>query len=469
MAEIVTELSEDQMTAYATIITGGEETISVDEVEERLRSEGVIFGIDKEAIISAINEKNLNKQFIAARGKAPVPGKDTILKPMFEKKKKVSFTAGEEGEKIDYKELGLIQNVQAKTVLMLKIPPTRGIPGKTIKGEIIPTTDGEDKPIPLGRNTSLSPDSLQLIANIDGFLVFEEDKIHVDTVYETSSDVGVGTGNLEVYGDIIVNGDVLPRYSLKATGNIEVRGTVGRAFLEAGGDILIQNGIKGKNVGRVKAKGDIRTKFIENANVESEHDIFVSEGILHSNVDANGRIIVVEGKKGTIIGGRIRARSEVNAKVIGSWNETPTGVEVGISPQAREEAAKLEEEIEEGKKEFKELRLQIKTLLALKDKSGGSLSPDKEKMLVERLKSQNTLMVDLKKATTRLAQLHKELLASTGGKICIFDTVYPKSKFSLHTSTLEIAREAKYVTYVSRAGEIVTLVYEEPRLEKKAG
>lgn len=471
MAEIVIEVSEDQMSAYATIIAGGEEAISVDEVEERLRKEGVTFGIDKEAIIFAINEKHLNKQFLAASGKAPVPGKDATFKPMFEKKGKTSFAAGEEGEegeKIDYKKLGLIQNVRAKTVVMLKVPSTKGTPGKKLQGELIPTTDGEDKPIPLGRNTSLSSDRLQLIADIDGFLVFEEDRIHVDTVYETSTDVGVETGNLEVYGDIIVNGDVRPGYRVKATGNIEVRGTVGKAFLEAGGDILIQNGIKGKDGGKVKAKGEIRTKFIENGNVESEQDIFVSEGILHSNVDANGRIIVVEGKKGIIVGGRVRARDEINAKVIGSWNETPTRVEVGISPQAREEAAELEEEIEEGKKDFKELRLQIKTLLALKEKSREGLPPDKEKILIQRLKSQNTLMVELKKATIRLAQFQKELLATTGGKICIFDTIYPQSKLCVQTSSLEIAKDAKYITYFSRAGEMATRVYEEPRLEKKA-
>ncbi len=73
-------------------------------------------------------------------------------------------------------------------------------------------------------------------------------------------------------------------------------GVVEGASLKAGGQIVLKRGIQGMGRGILEAKGNIITKFIENATVKS--DGYVStEAILHSNVAAKGDVTAT-GRKG---------------------------------------------------------------------------------------------------------------------------------------------------------------------------
>jgi len=99
----------------------------------------------------------------------------------------------------------------------------------------------------------------------------------------------------------------------------------------------------------VRARGDVKAKVIENAIVEAGQDVIVGEAVFHSQVSA-GRKVIVNGRKGLAVGGRIKAGNLVWVKTLGSPMGTSTEVMVGIDPALRDEYNYLLEELEKAKK-----------------------------------------------------------------------------------------------------------------------
>jgi hypothetical protein len=463
---LVVEVTEDEMAAYLTVLSPGGENVTLEDVKSALKREGVTYGIDEGRISTLLREKEFNRAVVVARGRPAVPGQDAVITFKFRKERKGLSPEVEEGGRVDYRKLNLVENAVSGQVLVTKSLPTKGTPGMTVRGREINAPDGEDVPIPAGKNTEISQDGLQLIATISGQPVWTGTRVDVEPVFEVKGDVDFSVGNIDFVGSLVINGDIKDGFEVKATNDIEVKGSIEMADVSAGGDIVVHNGILGKEGGNVFAQGDITAKFIENANVEAMGNLFVQESIMHSYVDAGGSVVLAGGKHGNILGGRVRAGKEVNARVIGSWTETPTEVEVGIAPRTREEIIKLEREIEEDKKNFRELKLGIKTLLNLKERLG-KLSQEKEELLTKYLRAQNMLMSKLRDTTTRVNLLQKELTKEAGGQVCVFDVVYPGTKISIRTTTMYIKEEYKYATFVARGGKIEFKPYEEPKLTKR--
>jgi hypothetical protein len=465
---LVVEIMEDRMSAYLTIVPppGERADVDVEDVVQALKKEGVVFGIDTDAIAEALNKEIYHKAICVAKGRTPVAGMDARVEFKFRKEAQKSPLKEDKDGRVNFRELGLIENVNAGQLLAKKIPPTPGTPGVTVTGEQIPAKDGEDVEIPAGKGTKLSEDGSALYADCDGRVLWTGQKIEVETVYEIKGDIGFETGNIEFKGSLIVGGNVTSGFSVSVTGDVEVRGCVERATVKAGGDIRVKNGILGRGDERTYAKGSIYAKFLENADVCAEKDVYVTEAILHSNVDAGGRVIVQGGRKSAIIGGRIRAKEEINARSVGSWAEVNTELEVGVDPRTRDEIIRLEEQIEADKRNFNELKLGIRTLLKQKEKEGG-LPSEKEALLAQHLRAQNLLMARLRDTTERMIALQKELSGETSGKICVFDTVYPGTKITVRTTTLLLKREYKYSTFSVKAGQIRVSSYEEPSLKRK--
>ena len=101
-------------------------------------------------------------------------------------------------------------------------------------------------PTPLGRNVHMAEDGATLIADINGLVTFIGGKINVEEIFTVPGDVDLKTGNVMFLGTVIVQGNVEDGFSVKASGNIEVRGSVGKCEIIAEGDIIIHQGVAGK-------------------------------------------------------------------------------------------------------------------------------------------------------------------------------------------------------------------------------
>jgi uncharacterized protein (DUF342 family) len=81
----------------------------------------------------------------------------------------------------------------------------------------------------------------------------------------------------------------------------------------------------------VTAVGTVRAKFIEFATVRAGGNVYASDGIVNSAVDA-GAVVEVLGVHGSIIGGRVTARELIKARELGSVRGVQTELLVGADP-----------------------------------------------------------------------------------------------------------------------------------------
>ena len=78
--------------------------------------------------------------------------------------------------------------------------------------------------------------------SINGQVVLKNNKISIEPIYIVPGDVSLETGNIVFLGSVIVQGSVHDNFVVKAAGNIDIKGTVQKAFIEAEGDIFLRQG-----------------------------------------------------------------------------------------------------------------------------------------------------------------------------------------------------------------------------------
>jgi uncharacterized protein (DUF342 family) len=156
-------------------------------------------------------------------------------------------------------------------------------------------------------------------------------KISIDAVFLLNGNVDFSSGNIDFVGNVLINGSIASGFSVKAQGDIEVKGFIEGAEVIAGGNILVKGGIKSGVKGIVKAGENISARFVENARLEAGKDIIVREAIMQSFIKAGGNVMVSD-RKATIVGGVVQASHTVEAKIIGSQLATQTVIELVSIP-----------------------------------------------------------------------------------------------------------------------------------------
>jgi uncharacterized protein (DUF342 family) len=301
---------------------------------------------------------------------------------------------------------------------------------------------------------------------MNGQVVVTGGKINVEPVYTVQGDVNLRTGNIIFLGTVIITGNVEDGFSVKAAGNIEVHGTVERAELDAEGDIIVHQGITGKNAGFVRAGRSIWARFIENAQVEAGHMVVVSDGIINSQVDANKRIIC-QGKRAHIVGGHLRASEEINAKILGSpVSGTETICEVGFDPKSKERLDLLQQKKEANEKQLEDIQLNLHTLINIK-KQRKSLPEDKEAFLQELVERRQIAMAEAAKINEEIQEIQNLLnTLKTRGRVSASAKVYPGVRILIRDIKEDVKNEYRAVTFVLENNLVRVTKYEEPDEEE---
>lgn len=336
-------LNNMEATLLITKPKRGRET-TVQKVLEVCKEKGIEYGVRKKAIKTMIEENIYDKRAILAKGKEPVHGVDAQIVYTFEKEHEhPEETEGEETEnkKVDFKKLNLITNVEKDEVLGKKIEAKEGVEGTDIFGKVIPAKPPKDISFSSGKNTYVTEDGLYLKSQIDGQIIMKGKVITVEPILNISGNVDYSTGNIDFVGSVIVQGNVVSGFEVKAEGDIIVEGLVEDCALTSDGKIVVNNGILGNEEYKhqIYAKEGIKAKFIQNMKVKTEGLVEVDKHILHSFVEAKNKIVVTSGQ-GIIIGGEVISQEGIEANVAGGKYETPTKLSIGIYGDIlREESA----------------------------------------------------------------------------------------------------------------------------------
>jgi len=354
-------ISANRLKVYVRIDLIDKETeINYEDILNYVKEQGIIYGINENEIRNYCDKKEFAKELVAASGKDPFNGKNAEVVYNFDTSKGNKLIERKDGT-IDFQNLNNIINVKKDDVLCHIIPAQEGADGIDIYGNKIEFKKGENANFNNGKNTYITDDGLQLKSSADGCVKISGSAVLVEDIY-TVNNVDNETGNIDFNGSVIINGDVRAGFSVKAKQDIKVRGLVEGAYIEAGGDLVINKGMNGMGKGTIYAKGNITSKYIENAIIKSEKSIY-AEALINSDVTAKESIIL-RGQNAAIIGGISRANDMIYAKTIGSKINSETNLVIDLSNYQEEQAAfakkrnenlKFKNEFNNKNKELKEL------------------------------------------------------------------------------------------------------------------
>jgi len=324
-------ISEDEMKATANFYppTGDMEPIGLDDIKELLDSKGIISGVDwdgiKEAVFKCNTERIQVTDVVIARG---VEAVDEVPEHLIveEHLLKESSRAGRGNGRVDFKETSPFVLVKEGQVLARKSPHRQGRMGSNVQGKAIAYKTVKITQIEPGDNTREQGDCI--VAGCDGRFEYNQSSFRVNEVLEVSSDVDYTTGHIDFPGDVIIKGEIKDGFRVRSGGSVYCAKTMDASEVFCQKDLIVKQGIIGRNRGRVKVEGIVETKFIENCYLEAKNEVFVENGILNSAVHTLKRLEL--GKKGIIIGGRIYAQDGVAATQIGSALGPRTEIYCGI-------------------------------------------------------------------------------------------------------------------------------------------
>ncbi|OPJ57116.1 DUF342 domain-containing protein [Alkalithermobacter paradoxus] len=450
--ELVLSTIDNMMQAYLTIKSYNANTcVTIDEILNFLEKNKITYGVNEPLLNVIVANKMYNSPINIAQGLKPVKGEDGFIKYFFNTNKQLKALTCENG-KVDFKELGYVENIEKNAILAEKVPPKKGTNGINVLGEVVEAPLGKDVAFKLGKNVKLSEDGIHVISMCAGRIDFKDGRIGINTVLTIPGNIDASTGNIRFNGDIVINGDIKTGFIVEADGNIEVNGVIEGAIIKAKGNLIVKGGIQGNDKANIYSEGNIICKYIENAKIICEGDIttdFIIHGIIICGNDLN-----VIGKKGLIVGGQVRVKNQIIANTIGSPMETATYIEVGINPKLKLKRDSYNEEKLIIEKNLKNILYTINSLKDMMKKA--ALSQEKKQLLTKSIDAYKELTQKLELINKEIKLLEEEIINLKCGKIIVKNEIYPGCKIVIGRNTKYINERTSTVQICIEEGQIVT-------------
>ena len=450
--KMLVKVSLDRMKAVCRFFPPSMEGryLELRDIIAQLQQMGITYGLDQEAMMSFTNDRCYCTDYVFAAGDPPRIGRDAKIEYYFNTNPSLKPKHNDDGS-VDYKDLNTINEVKEGELLARLIPADRGDPGKDINGKVIPTRQVRTRHLEFGKNIEINEDKTEIRSKVNGHVALYGTQVFVSDIYDVPADVDNSTGNIRYRGNVHVGGSIRGGFTVEALGDVVVDGVVEDAYVRAGGQIIVKCGIHGKNRGILEAKGNIITKFIENAKVFSGG--YVETGsIIYSEVNAAGDVLVEE-RKGFISGGVIRAGGRVSSQIIGSAMGALTRIEVGMAPDKKERYIALQKEIAGINAKIAKINPVLQTYRGYISKG---LELDQKNLVY-----MNRLLTELNEAKGTLQQdrieynaLHQELLYSKHSCVDVRRDIFPGVTICISDLSKTTKDKRSFCRFEKKNGEI---------------
>ncbi|MCZ8520028.1 MULTISPECIES: DUF342 domain-containing protein [Paenibacillus] len=451
-------VSDDKLMAYVQFSNCDEAfSVTKEQFAGLLEASHIVHGIDEGKVAEIVNHPQaffLSKTVIAT-GDAPQEGVDGSIKTLFDLDDKSKRPLELEDGTVDYKEVTAIHNVRKGQLIAERLPAVKSIEGRAVTGEPLFSKDGKEARFKIGKNVVTDPDQLAMYAAIDGMVSkTDRDKINVFPIFEVNGDIDYNIGNIDFVGTVVIRGNVLPGFRVRAAGDIRITGSVEAADLEAEGSIEITAGILGHNKGLIRAGRRIKSSFVQDATVEAGEEVVITQSIMHSQIRA-GRQVICTGAKGLIVGGMIQAGERVAARTIGNSMSTPTTLEVGVLPELRNELGALRTQL----KVYMENLEKTDKALSLLDQlaAAGQLSPDKMSMRIKLNHTKKQGRDEVNTCKERILEIEKSLEDSERARVEALAYAYSGTKIVIGRYTKFVKDTSQRVRFMLQEGDIAMI------------
>ncbi|SHH91756.1 hypothetical protein SAMN02745823_01422 [Sporobacter termitidis DSM 10068] len=447
-ASVKVVIMDSGMTARIRISPpqNGGADVTMDGLMKLLTNDNSIKNIDLMRLKSLAADPVYDDDIVVATGTNAVNGTDGTVTFNVRTESKGKPKEFENG-KVDYFDLGIIENVGKGQTLCTLTPPTEGTPGYTVKGDIVKPKAGKPAPIVPGPNTELSPDGLRIVSKIDGQFEFDGKRVSVNETYTLNQDVDTSTGHIKVAGNLVIRGMVTSGFTIEAGGFINVVGVVDSATVRAGKDLNLQGGAIGSSI---SCGGSLKSRFIENCAVSVKGEMR-AEYILNSTVRCK-KSLKTEGVISKIIGGTCIVMQNVECRTIGSASGVKTKLEIGNDPDLIERQHTLMEMIPELEKQMKSLEPLLKLLNQLS--ATNRLDETKALTLEKASYTYNTNAETLENARKELEEIGSSISNKNFGKVICPGIIYPGTFVTIGSASYSVTQNLMNTSLYYHEGEI---------------
>jgi len=430
------KITPDKLRAYLVVESKDElNNLCIDDVVKFVNSKGVVQGI-KIIEIQSLLENPQEGEFLIAEGNPPIDGRDGYISFEFDITKKT-----------------LIRNVKAGEKIAVVYPPTSGVNGIGITGEILKAKQGKPTNVFLGQNVAfLDSDNSVIVSTSDGNLVLNEDgTIEVSPVLKINGNIDVSFGEVNFIGTLIVNGDIKSGAKVKVGKNLEVYGNIEDAEVEVKGNALIGGGFIGYGRGRLYVHGDVSLRYITNQNLIADGDVVIKREAVNANIVCGGKIIA---KDAVIIGGTVMCKGEVEAKSIGGAEYSRTVIIIGRRDKQIEKLKKVTAEIKRLGSYLEGIKSEIYALARLKI-DWGELPEDQERQLQNLMKWRDEIPKRLQQLEVLRENLLNDMKKSGKARLIVYGTIYKNTYIEINGAREEINFDMKNSIFEEDMGIVV--------------
>ena len=406
-ATVKAAVSPDRLTGfiYITPPENNGKLITFEDIMAALKDAKITYGYDEEELKTIAERPSYEKNIEIAHGYTPTHGKDGNIEVLFDNTQSKLPKTRSDGT-VDFWELDLICNVQKGDLLIRIIKATPGEAGMDVLGNTLNPKPGKPAVTPFGKNVVFNEDKTEIYAGMDGHVTYKNNQVSVDPTFRVQGDVDASTGNISFNGDVIVTGNVLDGFSIKAQKHITVMGMVEGGRLEAGGNITVTGGIIGTLEDVIRCKGDLKCRFIENTTVRCEGDI-LADYITNSDVICEGAM-TLQGSKAALIGGKYVVLKQISCRDIGSHNDVKTLIQLGSFGMLQEEHSAVVAAFKKAEEDEKKVIQLIDYLNALKAQNGG-LDEEKSQILKDAVHTKTRLLIEKSRLHKKTQELEARM------------------------------------------------------------
>ncbi len=412
----------------------GGKDVTVEMMRRVLKDERVKYGIDEDLLLEIAANKLYDKVFTVARGVPAINGEDGYVKNMYEQVKKLVPRTLEDGS-VDYRDLGLVVNVQQNDIICEITYETQGEKGMNVFGQEILPVAGKPPVVPQGANTVLSADKTRLYAAESGNLIFKGGNFSVETTFTIHEDVCVATGNINFLGDVVINGSVQEGFTVTAGKSITVKGMVTGAVLSAQGDITVKNGVFNSTLASM---GNVNIGFGENDTIAAKGDL-ISTSLIGCKIKIEGSLDCTK-KPGALVGGECSVMGNFTVAQLGHKNYIHTVVSIGSITNLVMEKDALEKQSAEIDETIAKINKSIE-FLQEKKRNGEHLDESKEAFISSAIRMKVQKAMDKKPIRSRIEEIDRIINAKEEVTVKVLKHVYPNVRINLNSFTTTTSAE----------------------------
>jgi len=430
---------ETSSDGYEASIIVEDHEVHLSEIEASLESNGVVYGIDRNALVEAL--RNPGRRVIVAAGSRHTDG----INGWFEKTESRPETDSE-------KKFG-ITNINSGEIIGIIHKRTPGSVGVDVFGRKVQPKQGAQFNIFTSPNIKRTDSDTQTVleATADGNLKIGSASIEIIPEHVIRQDIDYSDGEIEFAGSLKIIGDVKGSSSIKVKHNVFIQGSVEDAKIISGGDVTVKGSFVGRGDGLIRAKGNAEVGVVLNQMVESGGSITRTKESVNAHLIASDSI---SAPHATIMGGTVVAGNKIEVQTLGGEHYSTTKVRLGAKELLTEDNLAIDKEIELQKKVCENLKNEI--YLLVRDRiDGNNFTPEKEENLKLYQSKIQEITGLIKSLTDKKNEVAADMSKKKSPKLIILATVHQSVVIEINGVHLGLKQSFNNVTFEESKNEIV--------------